>query len=97
MQRDMFAKMLGLSMDQAIDFEKILCYLINLIPVVVHHFNGEKKSKTVKSAFVAVFEKQHQLRNTPNIFDIVLVDGCFLLHTLRDVPATFVNITKNIM
>ncbi|CAH1108434.1 unnamed protein product [Psylliodes chrysocephalus] len=88
--------MLGLSMNHSIDFEKILCYPVIPIPMSLYHLDGTI-CKTEKSAIVAVFEKQHQQGDTPVIFDVVLVDGFFLLHTLRDDPATFGNISKKIM
>lgn len=96
MQRDLFGRMLGLSMDHAPNIEEILCYPLIPIPMSLCHFDGTI-CKTEKSAIVAVFEKNHQPGNIPNTFDVVLVDGFFLIHTLRDVPATFGNISKKIM
>ncbi|KAK5637859.1 hypothetical protein RI129_000142 [Pyrocoelia pectoralis] len=96
MQRDLFGRMLGISMDYKIDFEKILCYPIIPIPSSLCHIDGTI-CKTVKSAIVDVFEKNHKPGNTPKNYDIVIVDGFYLLHTMRDMPATIGNISKKIM
>ncbi|CAK1581026.1 unnamed protein product [Parnassius mnemosyne] len=96
MQRDLFGRMLGLSMDHAVDLEKVLRYPITPIPMSLCHFNGTI-CKTQKSAIVEVFEKQHNPGNIPMNFDVVIVDGFYLLHTMHDVPSTFGNISKKII
>lgn len=35
--------------------------------------------------------------NIPNTFDVAIVDGFLLLHTMQDIPATFGSISKKIM
>lgn len=93
MQRDLFGRMLGLSMDHSPNIEEMLCYPLIPVPMSMCHFDGTI-CKTEKSAIVPVFEKDHQPGDIPNTFDVVLIDGFYLIHTLRDVPATFDNISK---
>lgn len=95
-QRDLFGRMLGLSMDYEIDMEKILCYPVTPFPMSMCRLDGSLY-QTDKSAIVKCFEKLHHCNDAPKIFDVVIVDGFFLLHTLHDVPATFGGISKKIM
>ncbi|XP_053595716.1 uncharacterized protein LOC128667953 [Microplitis demolitor] len=96
MQRDLFGRLLGLSLDYKIDMEKILCYPVTPLPMSMCRLDGSLH-QTDKSAIVNCFEKQHKCTDAPKTFDIVIVDGFFLLHTMHDIPATFGGISKKIM
>lgn len=96
MQRDLFGRLLGLSLDYKVDMEKIFCYPVTPLPMSMCRLDGSLY-QTEKSAIVKCFEKQHKCTDAPKIFDIVIVDGFFLLHTMHDIPATFGGISKKIM
>ncbi|KAL4702648.1 hypothetical protein ACJJTC_016455 [Scirpophaga incertulas] len=96
MQRDLFGRLLGLSLDYKIDKEKFLCYPVTPLPMSMCRLDGSLY-QTDKSEIVKCFEKQHKCTDAPKTFDIVIVDGFFLLHTMHDIPATFGGISKKIM
>ncbi|XP_066595439.1 uncharacterized protein [Prorops nasuta] len=50
--------------------------------------------KTNKSVLLKLFKTDS---NTPNHTDIVIIDGFFLLHCIKDVPKTFGNLSKKIL
>ncbi|KAF9408574.1 hypothetical protein HW555_011794 [Spodoptera exigua] len=96
MQRDLFGRLLGLSLDYKIDMEKILCYPVTPLPMSMCRVDGSLY-QTDKSAIVKCFEKQQKCTDAPSTLDVVIVDGFFLLHTMHDIPATFGGISKKIM
>ncbi|XP_047992980.1 uncharacterized protein LOC125231567 [Leguminivora glycinivorella] len=96
MQRDLFGRMLGLSLDHKIDMEKMLCYPITPLPMSMCHLDGSVH-KTDKSAIVKCLEKLYDCTETPKTLDVVIVDGFFLLHIIHDIPATFGGISQKIL
>lgn len=96
MQRDLFGRLLGLSLDYEIDMEYILSYPVTPLPMSMCRLDGSIY-QTDKSTIVKCFEKEHKVSDAPNTFHVVIVDGFFLLHTMHDIPATFGGISKKIM
>lgn len=45
--------------------------------------------KTPKSAMVTFMEKEIDMPDTPSRFDIVVVDGFHIIHTMKNIPRTF--------
>lgn len=76
-QRDLFGRMLGISIDHKIDITKILSYPI--------------------TPFISVLmkSKEKDIEHHPPLR--IDVDGFFLLHTMKNVPKTFGNISKKIL
>lgn len=92
-QRDLFGRMLGISMDHKVGMAKILSYITTPVPLSMCHFDSSI-CKTQKSVLMKSLEKgfKHDL---PSEINIVLIDKFFfLLHTMRNVPRTFSAITK---
>jgi len=50
--------------------------------------------KTEKSAMIKILRNDSAL---PNHIDVVIVDGFFLIHSMKDVPQSFGNISKKIL
>lgn len=57
LQRELFGRLLALSLDTNIDLEKVLCFLITPVPLSLCHVDGSL-NKTVKSVLVSELEKQ---------------------------------------
>lgn len=94
-QRDLFGRMLGISIDFNIDISKILSYPITPVPMSMCHLDGTI-CKTEKSALMKHLEKGIEHQPPPHI-DVVIIDGFFLLHTMTEVPKTFGNISKKML
>lgn len=58
MQRDMFGRMVGLSMDYKIDIEKILSFPIIPLPMPMSRLDGSKY-QTQKSLITQILEQDH--------------------------------------
>lgn len=82
-------------MEQNIDIAKVMAYPVTPLPMSMCHLDGTI-CKTQKSALMTIVEKEVQ-SSTPPRFDIVIVDGFFLLHLMKDVPRTFGAISKKIL
>lgn len=94
-QRDLFGRMLGISIDHKVDIAKILSYPITPVPLSMCHFDGGI-CKTQKSVLMKSLEKGVQ-HNLPSHIDILIIDGFFLLYTMNNVPKTFGNIAKKLL
>lgn len=95
LQRDFFGRMLGISIDYKIDIAKILSYPITHVPSSMCHFDGTI-CKTPKSALMKALEKSIEHSAPPHI-DIFVIDGFFILHSMKDVPKSFGNISKKML
>lgn len=94
-QRDIFGRMLGISMDHKVDIAKILSFPVTPVPLSMCHFDGTI-CKTVKSTLMKTLEKNIEHHPPPHI-DILIIDGFFVLHTMKDVPKKFGNISKKLL
>ena len=52
--------------------------------------------KTDKASLLKILEKQRQ-SNVPQNCDVTILDGCFVLHLLKDMPANFGNVSKKFL
>lgn len=95
LQRDLFGRLLGISMDHQIDVLQIFAYPISPVPLALCHLDGGF-CKTDKSVLVKCLEPnidQEPPRNT----DLFLIDGFFILHSMKEVPKTFGSISKKFL
>lgn len=92
LQRDLFGRMLGISMDHNIDVLKILSYPITPVPLSLCHLDGAI-CKTAKSVLGKCLEANIN-HEAPKYTDVFLVDGFFILHSMKEVPKTFGSISK---
>ncbi|XP_041981090.1 uncharacterized protein LOC121736526 [Aricia agestis] len=95
LQRDLFGRLLALSLEKKISIEKVLCYPITPMPLSLCHMDGTI-NKTDKSALMRDLEKKIE-STEPESTDVLIIDGFFLLHTLKDIPRTFGDISKKIL
>lgn len=87
--RHLFECFLGISLEQDLDIEKVLCYPMTPIPLSLCHLDGiNKTDKSVLAAHVLKDEisAEHLLLD---IYNTVLVHGFFFLYQLKDLPKTF--------
>lgn len=77
-------------MDEETDFEKILFYPITPVPMSLCNLDGTI-CKTIKSVLLKLSKTDS---DSPFQIDIVIIDGFFLLHCIKDVPKTFGNLSK---
>ncbi|CAG9834603.1 unnamed protein product [Diabrotica balteata] len=95
LQRDLFGRLLGISKDHQIDVLKILAYPISPVPLALCHLDGGF-CKTDKSVLLKCLEPnvdQEPPRNT----DVFLIDGFFILHSMKEVPKTFGVFQRNFL
>ncbi|CAG9814704.1 unnamed protein product [Phaedon cochleariae] len=97
MQRDTFGRLLALAMnpDYEVDLAKALSYPLTPLPMSLCHFDGTI-CKTNKSSLMNLLEAEVESEGPPYV-DVVLLDGFFILHMMKDVPKLFGNIAKKIM
>lgn len=95
-QRDVFGRLLYASLQNKIDIEKALSYPLAPIPFSLCHTNGTI-CKTPKSVVInELLEYQTEILNPPEA-DIHLVDGFYLLHTLKNLPNKYGKISMHIL
>ncbi|CAH0721911.1 unnamed protein product, partial [Brenthis ino] len=94
-QRDLFGRMLGISINHKIDISKILSYPITFVPLSMCHLDGAI-CKTPKSALMKCLDKDIE-HHPPPYIDILIIDGFFILHSMKDVPKSFGNISKKLL
>lgn len=94
-QRDLFGRMLGISMDHKIDVMKMLSYPLTPVTLAFCHLDGAIY-KTVKSVLAKALESSIE-HDTPVSSDVYVVYGFFILHSMKEVPKTFGNISKRFL
>lgn len=87
--------MLGMSIDHKVDIAKILSYPVTPVALSMCHFDGAI-CKTEKSALMKSLEKNIEHHPPPHI-NVLIIDGFFVLHTMKDVPKNFGNISKKLL
>lgn len=94
MQRDLFGQLLALSLEQKLDLDKILTYPLTPVPHACH-IDGVI-CKTDKSVLLKMLEKEIDT-NEPERCDVIIYDGFFIMHSIKDVPSSFGNVSKKLM
>lgn len=97
LQRDLFGRLLALSLDTSIDLEKVLCYPITPVPLSLCHIDGSL-NKTDKSVLIHELEKQIKDMEQPQSqIDLLIIDGFFFLNTFKEMPRSFGGVSKKIL
>lgn len=80
MQRDLFGRMLGISLTHKVDIEKVLAFPLTPMPTSMCHPDGSI-CKTDKSQLAKLIEKKldNTIDRQPSTFDVCLVDGFFFV------------------
>ncbi|KAL4113704.1 hypothetical protein QTP88_017283 [Uroleucon formosanum] len=93
MQRNLFGRMLGISLEKQIDVLETLKYPLTPIPTSMCHLDGTMY-KTDKSALMKILEQKISQPNVPPEHpDVAILDGFFVLHLIREFPKTFGSIS----
>ncbi|KAL4718512.1 hypothetical protein ACJJTC_002715 [Scirpophaga incertulas] len=95
MQRDLFGQLFSLSLEQTLNVDKVLAYPLTPVPLALCHIDGTI-CKTDKSALLKMLEKEID-SNPPERCDVIVYDGFFIMHSIRDVPSSFENISKKLL
>ncbi|GBP29521.1 hypothetical protein EVAR_93318_1 [Eumeta japonica] len=95
MQRDLFGQLFSLSLEQTLNIDKVLAYPLTPVPLALCHIDGTI-CKTDKSVLLKILEKEID-SNPPERCDVIVYDGFFIMHSIRDVPSSFGNISKKLM
>ncbi|GFX71452.1 uncharacterized protein TNCV_2694401 [Trichonephila clavipes] len=82
-------------MDHLIDVLKILSFPITPVPLALCHLDGGF-CKTDKSVLVKCLQSNTD-QEPPNSTDVALIDGFFILHSMKEVPKTFGSISKKFL
>lgn len=99
MQRNLFGKLLRLSLEKNLDLNSVLSYPLTPIPLSLCHVDGAI-CKTDKSVLFKVLEneiKDELVSDTCEVCDIMIFDGFFVIHQMKDLPLTFGSISKQIL
>ena len=95
MERDLFAKILCLALDQEIDMGEVLKYPLTPIPLAFCHYDGTLRD-TPKSKLSEEL-KTSVISSEPTYTDTIIIDGNFYLYLLTDLPATFGGVSRKIL
>uniref|UniRef100_A0A6P7FYQ7 Uncharacterized protein LOC114335591 n=1 Tax=Diabrotica virgifera virgifera TaxID=50390 RepID=A0A6P7FYQ7_DIAVI len=97
LQRDLFGRLLALSLDTHVNLEKVLCFPITPVPLSLCHMDGSI-NKTAKSILIRELEKQvEEIVQPPQQLDCLIVDGFFFLNTFKQMPRSFGDLSKKIL
>lgn len=95
--RDLFGRLLGISLKCELEIEKALEYPLTPVPLSLCHLDGSI-NKTDKSKLVQpLLNREFSDEIVPNTLDAVIIDGFFYLYTLYEFPETFGGISHNIL
>ncbi|KAK5650795.1 hypothetical protein RI129_001824 [Pyrocoelia pectoralis] len=97
LQRDLFGRLLALSLDTNLNLEKVLCFPITPVPLSLCHIDGSM-NKTTKSVLVQELEKRiEDMEQPPHQLDCLIIDGFFFLNTFKQMPRSFGDLSKKIL
>ena len=97
-QRNIFGELLMLSTDHELDLQKVLAYPLSPIPWALATPDG-LLTKTDKSVLMHKLESPAALADATsntNTLKEVIIDGNALLHSLKNIPETFGQLTEKI-
>lgn len=95
--RDLFGRLLGISLECDLEIDKALEYPLTPVPLSLCHLDGSI-NKTEKSKLVPLLlDRDLDDKSLPNELDAVIIDGFFFLYTILEFPETFGEISHNIL
>lgn len=92
LQRDLFGKLLGISLKNSLNLDKVLTYPLTPVPLSLCHIDGTM-CKTDKSALLKLLQNNID-KEPPQRIDVIVFEGFFLLHVMKEMPLTFGKISK---
>ncbi|CAH0563075.1 unnamed protein product [Brassicogethes aeneus] len=96
MQRDLFGRLLALSLKKKIDLAKVLTYPLTPMPMSLCHVDGTI-CKTDKSTLMKTLTNEVDDNSEPQYVDVIIFDGFFMLHLIKDLPTTFGNVARKVL
>lgn len=96
MQRDLFGRVLMISLKHEPDVPKILSFPLTPLPNNFCHLDGTIYS-TPKSALLKCIAGQEDSNTTNLSCDVMMIDGFFFLYTLREADVTYSKISISIL
>lgn len=98
MQRDLFGRMLGISMTNETDIERLLSYPLTPVPLSMCHLDGTA-CKTAKSALGKCLKNVCDNNNRAPVVppDVIIIDGFYMLHTFSKLGSTYAHLSKHII
>ncbi|CAH1107995.1 unnamed protein product [Psylliodes chrysocephalus] len=98
MQRDIFGRMLGISLGHKVDIKKVLSFPLTPLPTYMCHADGTI-CKTDKAQLVKIIEKtmEDNINEHPLCFVIAILDDFFMLHQMKEIPQTFNGLSKKVL
>ena len=94
--RDLFGRLVYLSITNNLDIKKVFEFPLTSVPLSLAHVDGSL-NKTDKSKLIQRIERDVVSTDPVDPIDITLVDGMFLLHSLQNLPGTFGEIASLIL
>ena len=95
-QRDVFGRLLYMAVKTNIDVEKALTYPLAPMPFSLCRSTGEI-CKTQKSVIIeTLIAHQYKIYDIPTA-DVHIIDGFYLLHTLKNLPEKYESISRHIL
>ena len=92
--RDLFGRMLYLAASQGMDLDNVLSYPLTIVPLSLSHVNGSM-NKTDKSTLMKKLEKNAK-KEKPDDVDAYFIDAMFSMHTVPNLPGTYVGVAQSI-
>lgn len=97
LQRDLFGRLLALSLDTNLNLEKVPCFPITPVPLSLCHMD-DSINKTTKSKLIQELEKKvEEMEQPPYQLDCLIVDGFFFLNTFKQMPRSYGDLSKKIL
>lgn len=90
LQRDLFGRILALSMNKDIDIKKVLCY--PLTPLMLSHIDGSVY-KTDNATLLKILEDSTDFDGLHH-YDVYIVNGFLFINSLKELPRTFGDLSK---
>lgn len=94
-ERNLFARILRMSLKETMNMESVLSFPITPIPLALCHPDGTMY-KTNKSQLIKILESEVKSL-PPNSYDTIIYDAMSLLHALGDLPAKYGDVVKHIL
>lgn len=96
LHRDLFGRLLGIAMSRNLDLEKVLTYPLTPVPLSMCHLEGSI-CKTDKWALAKCLDTQFEGTRSSLEPDTIILDGLFILQSLKDLPATFGSVSLKLL
>ena len=95
MQRDLFGRLLGVAVDQKLDMGEVFRFPLTPMSLSLCHLDGSIY-KTDKSALLKLLESQIESCE-PSYVRLIVVDGFFVLHTIKEIPVQYGKIASKFL